>query len=293
MAIETSAGAAAHSEEDVGNILLLEHVNVQQPDQSIATLFYLVGMGFTRDPHMMVGLENMWVNLGEQQFHLPTNPAQVLRGHIGLVTPSLDALKTRLESVADRLASTKFAWQDKGDYIDVTCPWGNTLRCYEPDPRFGNITVGMPYVELGTPRGTSEGIALFYQQAMGAPAAVREEDGGSLVEVGIGTYQRLIFREVDEVPPYDNHHIAVYLANMSGPYQFLNEHGLVTEQMQNHQCRFKEIIDPRDGRPLFTLEHEVRGLHHAMYRRPLVNRTAGQYLEPRRVGGVTTFGTVM
>ena len=32
-----------YSEEDVGNIILLEHVNVQVPDQLIATLFYVVG----------------------------------------------------------------------------------------------------------------------------------------------------------------------------------------------------------------------------------------------------------
>src|SRR5688572_32228955 len=97
--------------EDVGNIMLLEHVNVQVDDQSIATLFYLVGLGFTRDPHMMVGLENMWVNLGEQQFHLPTNEhVNVLRGHTGIVVPSLDALAQRLESVAPRLEGTRFSW---------------------------------------------------------------------------------------------------------------------------------------------------------------------------------------
>ncbi len=86
--------------EDVGNIAMLEHVNTQVDDQSIATLFYLVGMGFTRDPHMMVGLENMWINLGEQQFHLPTNTPQVLRGHVGIVTPNLDTLADRLEGGA-------------------------------------------------------------------------------------------------------------------------------------------------------------------------------------------------
>ena len=37
-------------DEDVGNIISLEHVNVQISDQAIATLFYVVGMGFTRDP---------------------------------------------------------------------------------------------------------------------------------------------------------------------------------------------------------------------------------------------------
>jgi hypothetical protein len=284
--------SATFKDEDVGNIVLLEHVNVQSPDQSIATLFYLVGMGFTRDPHMMIGLENMWVNLGEQQFHLPTNPAQVLRGHIGIVTPSLTGLKDRLNAVAPKLAATKFGYEDHGEFISVTCPYGNELRCYEPDPVFGDITIGMPYVEFTTPRGTSEGIALFYEKALGAPATVTTEDGKAAV-IDIGLYQHLVYREADEVPPYDGHHIAIYIANFSEPYRFLSEHGLITEERQNHQCRFKEIVHPETGEPLFTIEYEVRGMRHAMYRRPLVNRTAGQYLEPRRVGGVTTFGTVM
>jgi len=37
-----------YSEEDIGNIVSLEHINVQIPDQSLATLFYVVGMGGTR-----------------------------------------------------------------------------------------------------------------------------------------------------------------------------------------------------------------------------------------------------
>ena len=66
--------------EDVGNIVALEHVNVTMPDPRLATLFYVVGMGFTRDPYLSVGDENMWINLGQQQFHLPTRTPQVLRG---------------------------------------------------------------------------------------------------------------------------------------------------------------------------------------------------------------------
>jgi hypothetical protein len=58
-----------YSEEDVGNIISLEHVNVQISDQALATLFYVVGIGGTRDPYLNVGLNNMWVNVGEQQFH--------------------------------------------------------------------------------------------------------------------------------------------------------------------------------------------------------------------------------
>jgi len=75
--------------QDVGNILALEHVNVRIPDQVVATLFYVVGLGLTRDPYLMVGIENMWANAGQQQFHLPTGRPQVLRGCVGLVVPDL------------------------------------------------------------------------------------------------------------------------------------------------------------------------------------------------------------
>jgi len=47
------------SSQDVGNIVALEHVNVRVPDQQLATLFYVVGLGLTRDPYLMPGLDNM------------------------------------------------------------------------------------------------------------------------------------------------------------------------------------------------------------------------------------------
>ncbi|HVA13847.1 MAG TPA: hypothetical protein VNF99_11395, partial [Stellaceae bacterium] len=50
--------------EDLGNIVKLEHVNVRIPDQRLATLFYVAGLGFTRDPYIMVSTNNMWINMG-------------------------------------------------------------------------------------------------------------------------------------------------------------------------------------------------------------------------------------
>jgi hypothetical protein len=281
------------TEEDVGNIMLLEHVNVQCPDQQIATLFYLVGMGFTRDPHMMVGLENMWVNLGEQQFHLPTNPAQVLRGHVGIVVPDPRALLERLEAVKPRLQGTKFAFEDLPDYIRVISPWGNELRCYGPG-EFGSLNLGIPYVQFDVPRGTAAGIAAFYEKALGANASVRKDADGSAAVVQVGLYQQIVYKETDNADPnYDGHHIAIYIADFSSVYKFLSERGLVTEEPANHQLRFKEIVNPKTNEPLFTIEHEVRSLRHPQYRRPLVNRNVGQFLEPRRVGNQTVMGTVM
>ena len=118
----------AYTDEDVGNIVLLEHVNVQISDQALATLFYVVGLGFTRDPYLNVGLNNMWVNAGEQQFHLPTRTPQVIDGHIGLVVPDLNALEMRLTAVQEGLGGTRFAWRRSGDTISATCPWGNEYR---------------------------------------------------------------------------------------------------------------------------------------------------------------------
>lgn len=76
-----------YSDEDVGNIISFEHVNLQVPDQATATLFYVIGLGLTRDPYISVGLDSMWVNAGEQQFHLPTRGTQVIAGRLGWWCP--------------------------------------------------------------------------------------------------------------------------------------------------------------------------------------------------------------
>lgn len=263
-----------YAHEDVGNIVFLEHVNVRVPDQALATLFYVVGLGLTRDPHYMVGLENMWVNVGRQQFHLPTGQPQVIPGHVGLVLPDLEALRRRLEAVRPRLAGTQFAWDEWSEYLEVVSPWGNRYRCHAPDPRFGDMALGIPYVELRVEPGAAEGIALFYQRVMGAPACLVREDGVA-ARVEIGTDQWLLFRETAEPrPAYDGHHIAVYLAAFSAPYEFLKARDLVTEEVRNHQFRFQAIVHPETGQQVHLLEHEVRSLRHPMYRRELVNRSA-------------------
>ena len=70
---------------EFGNIVSLEHVNLKQPDQRLATIFYVSGLGLTRDPYMMTGVENMWINAGRSQLQLPTGNPQRLRGTIELI----------------------------------------------------------------------------------------------------------------------------------------------------------------------------------------------------------------
>jgi hypothetical protein len=266
-----------YAEEDVGNIVSIEHINVQVPDQSLATLFYVVGMGFTRDPYMNVGINNMWVNVGEQQFHLPTRTPQVIAGHAGMVLPDLDGLEARLNGVAEALKGTQFSFTRYCDSVLVTSPWGNQYRCYESRPEFGDMTLGIPYVEFLVPTGAVTGILRFYQSALGAPVRNEEDHEGALGLVQIGRHQSLRFRETNQrIAPYDGHHIAIYIANFSAPYGYLKSRGLISEDVRNHQFRFKDIVDPRDQSHKFTLEHEVRSLKHPMYHRPFVNRDPRQ-----------------
>jgi hypothetical protein len=264
-------------EEDVGNILSLEHVNLQVPDQALATVFYIVGLGLTRDPYLNVGLGNMWANIGEQQFHLPTRPAQRIAGHIGLVFPELASLQQRLSSAEALLKDTQFSWSATDDHIAVTCPWGNCFRCYAGTQAFGDMAQGLAYIEFSVPAGAAAVIANFYQTVLEAPARLDSSSANATAWVKIGRHQSLRFRESTETAAaYDGHHVAIYVANFSRPYRFLKDHGLIDEDVRNHQFRFKSLVDPDSARVVFLLEHEVRSFHHPMYQRSLVNRDPGQ-----------------
>ncbi len=264
------------SVQDVGNILMMEHVNVLVPDQRLAQIFYISGLGLTRDPYMMVGQDNMWANAGKQQFHLPTRGQQVLRGVIGIEVPDIEALKARLEAVKPLLEGTQFSCSVDGDAVLATCPWGNRFRCTQGEAYANEWPVGIPYVEFEVPAGAAEKIARFYREIIDAPSTVED----NVAHVRMGLRQELRFRETDEeIPPYDGHHIAVYISNFSGPHAFLNERGLITEETNPYQYRFEDIVDLDTGETLFKIEHEVRSATHPMFQRSLVNRNASQNLQ--------------
>jgi hypothetical protein len=263
--------------EDLGNVVALEHVNVFIPDQQLATVFYVTGLGLTRDPYIMTGTDNMWINVGRSQFHMPTGEAQVLRGRVGIVLPDREALLKRLARVRRPLEGTKFEVREHNSFVDVTSPWGNQIRCHEPEPRFGRITLGMPYVEFDVRPGIADGIARFYRDVIGTFAEAGEDEHGPRARASVGPKQDLMFRETDRpLPDYDGHHIQIYLADFSGPHRRLLERGLITEESDQHQYRFTDIVEPASGKQLFTVEHEVRSMQHPLYARPLVNRDPAQ-----------------
>lgn len=256
------------AQEDVGNVLLMEHVNLTVPDQELAALFYVSAIGGTRDPYIDFGTFNMWVNLGEQQFHLPKSTPQRYRGHIGLAVPSLDELRARLDRFGKAFEGTQFGWEVLDDHLSVLCPWGNELRCYPGNDEMG---LGIRYLETLVPPDTAAGIASFYFDVFGAPATVND----NVATISVGTNQQLRFRETDRpLADYDGHHIAIYVANFSAGHAWLAHRELVTEESDAHQYRFTALTDPEDGGVLTELEHEVRSLRHPMYGRHLVNRNA-------------------
>jgi hypothetical protein len=265
--------------DDLGNIISLEHVNVCVPDQALATSFYISALGLTRDPYMMTGVDNMWANVGLSQFHLPSRGTHVLRGYTGLVLPWFDALAARLDAASGLLEGTQFDFTVHNAFIDVTCPWGNRIRCHSSGAGFGAMTVGMPYVALDVPTGSAAAIANFYETVLDAPSTVTEFDDAIAAKVTVGADQNLYFRETSaSLPNFDGHHIQIYISDFSGPHKRLLDLDLITEESDTHQYRFEDILDLQSGEKVFTLEHEVRSLRHPLYARPLINRNPAQMI---------------
>jgi hypothetical protein len=263
--------------QDLGNILALEHINVRIPDQRLATLFYIAGLGFTRDPYLMVSVDNMWANVGQTQFHLITGKPQRLRGHAEIVVPDLEALTARLAEVKRHLEATAFTYTVEDKYVATTCPWGNRYRCFAPGPEFGDLMLGIVRVEFPVEPGRAAGIARFYETVMRAPATVTAQNGQAAARVQVGHRQELVFRETSApIAPYEGYHIAIYVADFSGPYRMLVERGILSEESNPYQYRFNDIVDVGTGELLYTIEHEVRSATHPMFMRPLVNRNPAQ-----------------
>ncbi len=260
--------------QDLGNIVNLGHVNVQVSDQRLATAFYVSGLGLTRDPYLMTGTNNMWVNVGMSQFHLPTRDPQVVQGEVGLVIPDRERLLDRLAKAKKELDGTKFEFRETNDTVEATCPWGNRIVCHVPDrTRFGRMGLGMAYVEFDAPRGSAAKIARFYGEMFRARVEVTDYKGSPTAVVTAGERQHLYFRETERPRvPYDDNHIQIYIQDFSGPYRDLLARGLIYQESNEHQYRFRDIVDLDSGEPVYRIDHEVRSMLHPMYARPLVNR---------------------
>jgi catechol 2,3-dioxygenase-like lactoylglutathione lyase family enzyme len=277
--------------------MLLEHVNLNTslPEATIA--FFIAGLGCAQDPRMgelvngKVYLNTtIWMNAGLSQFHIPVTNRGVagpknslLRGKIGIDVPSLDELRDRLEALAkhEHIADkgTHFSFQDAQlasgtSAMEVVSPSGVTFiaraagpeardtRCYHPGPL--SWCLGVSYVDIDCPVGSTPGITRFYKQYFHAIASF--SDGVATIRTGPDQVLRFVERASSKEPQHETVayqdrpeglHICVYLYDHAGPFERMHADGLLWGnprfQKLDHglgrsQFRFKDIVDPEDSR---------------------------------------------
>lgn len=146
---------------------------------------------------------------------------------------------------------------------------------------------GIAYVEFKCPRGTAEKIALFYDSVLDATTSVFADATSKVAVIAFGKVnaqgladQSLLFRETDqEIPPYDGHHVAMYVGESAADFaqafkncdlagivwvnpRFSDKANTLQGAKKWQQFRFKDIVDMDTGEKVFELEHEIRCLGH-------------------------------
>jgi len=292
----------------------LEHLNLNVPSwtQELEK-FWFDALGFVRDPRaetVFQGIQRtggtasglVWANIGLQQIHMPLgepeNPSQRGRGELGLGYADLNELTKRLECHSIPCEEV----EKQGPFpagIRFESPTGVRLRAQQvTQPLLGpteaiaapssvglpggpSLGIGLVYAEFVCGVGVAAAICRFYEQVLVVPAVAA--DGVCVVPL---QDQSLIFREVSgEVEPYDGHHVAVYVGNISkgdtvesfkAMYCRSKEAGLVwnnprfpmftydtlEDAVRFNEFRVKDLVDPLTGKVVYELEHEIRSLAH-------------------------------
>jgi hypothetical protein len=258
---------------EVGTIVHFEHVNYRIPEHRNAHLYFCRGLGFTRDPTRMVGIDNMWVNLGRNQFHLQIGPATPFRGEVGVIVPDLDEVARRFTEDQPHYEGTQFSCVREGETLRTTTPWGHLVRVHPAGLLPNRFPQAIGYVELWVAPGTAAGIAAFYHDVIGCPAEVLPVEGAPTAQVSVGPGTTLRFAERPDggAVPHTNH-VAVYLSNYHATYEKLSQLGCIMQEDADEQFRFHHMKDPKTKRLLFSFEHEMRSLHHPDFGKPLINR---------------------
>jgi hypothetical protein len=264
---------------DIGNVIFLEHVNLTFPDKELASEFYCVCLGLTRDPYQRVGSGTMWINAGRQQIHIPVGAPSIVPGYITLVVPDLDQLLRSLQS-----ANVK--WNKQSNAVEVECPWGNRFVCVQETDWICRVPGGLGICQVGVtcPRGAMDAVDWVYEHMLGAVVVKDEED--TRRRVIVGPYQQIVFEQGDQVQEWDSSfHIAIYVGKFRDTWEKFAKAGLLWKNprfvdecdtwekaLAGLQFRFRDFAD-RTGKVWFKLEHEVRSSGHGSYMRTLVNRT--------------------
>jgi len=208
-------------------IVSFEHVNINSGgrwDESFET-FYFKALGFVNDPRAqrMSSKGLKWINMGHQQIHLPaSDPAQKVRGHIGLEYSNLSEVEARLqtENIPYRVIRNV---NNEVEFIETACPVGNVFHLHQqnnsnfeagiswlgPLPHIapseeialpGGLAsgLGMRYVDFWIPHGSAGKIAAFYAYIFGSNPTISTsaETGTEVCVVSVGCRQSIRYTEV-------------------------------------------------------------------------------------------------
>lgn len=261
---------------ELGGIVHLEHVNFIVDDHDLVTAFFMGGLGFTRDPYKRADETNMGVNVGDQQFHLPrrgqTSP---FPGEIGLVVPDLPGIKNRLARLQalGRFEGTPFQVSDMGNSCHVISPFGISMRLFAAGSTPSQKPLAISYVDISIPKGKAKAIVSFYRKLFNCPAIRTVIDDDVTAFVPVGPYQSLRYQE-RKSGPYETHdfHIAIYVTHYNELREKLTGLGDFGGDGLNQTFFFNGVFDPSSGKKVCDLQHEIRGLYHPDYMRPLINR---------------------
>ena len=263
---------------EVKGILYLEHFNFEVSDHDLATIFFMSGLGFTRDPYRRVDETNMGVNIGMQQFHLPRrgNPTPPFYGEIGLIVPDLQALKLRLDRLEalGHFAETPYGLTILNDgTVRVISPFGIRLKLHQAGTLPFLSSLGLVYVDIPVQPGKVQALQKFYRDFLDAPTVVRKLDNEESLIVTHGPHQYLRFRE-RELQDYNlyNFHVAYYITNFNACRDRVVEQGSLLGQGLGQVFFFDELFDPESGEMILRFQQEIRSVYHPDFMRPLVNR---------------------
>ena len=217
-------------------LTLLEHINLNVPNEATARAFYVDGLGGVVQPKS-TNARQLHVNVGCSQFHLllrgsvlgmePIDHAQVWAGHIELWTSEpLERLHARLPHCSELGTDEGAVFDADAPVLRCSCPWGNRFVVRSALPSFSpagahpggcGTLVAMPRLVHPLRPGAAQHLAAFWRDVLGCDA---HETGGSCV-VPFASGQQLVFEEHDDAPPHDaydtapdaraEYHLALYV----------------------------------------------------------------------------------
>ena len=263
---------------NVQGILHLEHFNFEGADHNLATVFFMNGMGFTRDPYRRTDETNMGVNIGMQQFHLPQrgNPTPPFFGEVGLVVPDLPVLKARLDRLADmgKFDGTPYHLTVLDENtMRVISPFGITLKLHAAGSLPFLKPLGLSYVDIPVKPGKAVLLEKFYRELLNTPTEFLDIDGENSLKVTYGPHQYVRFRE-RELEDYElySFHVAYYVTDYNAYRDRVIEQGSLQGEGRGQVFFFDGPFDPDTGEEILKFTQEVRSVYHPDFMRPLVNR---------------------